>query len=444
MRNFYSRERGEYVLEEEKDQGSYRWATVEPRRVCSGQVNPTSIDEALQQHARVLDIVPYALTVTPLDCESLNVMFGFDFTYRGNHNQLLADALGVVPAFERLAEIPGSSIVGHEPSLQLALDAECRVQCRLNFETRTSAVPRADWRVPGGTTERVPDGTSLRRTRSRRNVYRSDAATGWRVPTTDRRLCCRPDFAPAPGGHRNQVILVTFRSAKARSFAERQTTRVSPPVLGTIVRTAPATSRTTRSASPVAVPMPGLDVGVHDDRHRLFPGRDLLVFAVTCPLAVSAQTRHQMPIVSCRVHGVPKSRHRRRRRRPGPGPRRQALRRRPNRQAGRPHHRHRRPSRRSVPRCPPELLRDGASGDDGGADDVLDPKPARPRFPRPSLHPPRTMVLPAGVGFVRFSGLSPHFGHALGIRGLVAFRRSTTSSTAAAASAKCWRVSGPG
>jgi hypothetical protein len=139
MRNFYSRERGEYVLEEEKDRGSYRWATVELRRVCSGQVNPTSIDEALELHARVLDIIPYALTVTPLDCESLNVMFGFDFTYRGNHNQLLADALGVVPAFERLAEIPGSSIVGHEPSLQLALDDECRVQCRLSFEARTSA-----------------------------------------------------------------------------------------------------------------------------------------------------------------------------------------------------------------------------------------------------------------------------------------------------------------
>jgi hypothetical protein len=133
MRNFYSRERGEFVLEEEKDRGSYRWATVELRRVCSGHVNPLSIDDA------VLDIVPYALTVTPLDCESLNVMFGFDFTYRGNHNQLLADALGVVPAFERLAATPGASIVGHEPSLQLALDDDCRVQCRLSFETRTSA-----------------------------------------------------------------------------------------------------------------------------------------------------------------------------------------------------------------------------------------------------------------------------------------------------------------
>ena len=55
MKNFYGRERGEYVLEEDKEQGNYRWATVEPRRICSGYVNPTSVDEALDQHRHVLD-----------------------------------------------------------------------------------------------------------------------------------------------------------------------------------------------------------------------------------------------------------------------------------------------------------------------------------------------------------------------------------------------------
>ena len=139
MQNFYARDRGEYVLEEEKEQGSYRWASVETKRVCSGYVNPPSLREAFQQHECVLDIAPYALGVTPLDCESLNVMFGFDFTYRGNHNQLLVDALGLIPAFERMADLPGATVVGNEPSFHIALDADCRVQCRLNFETRTSA-----------------------------------------------------------------------------------------------------------------------------------------------------------------------------------------------------------------------------------------------------------------------------------------------------------------
>jgi len=139
MRNFYGRERGEFVLEEDKDRGNYRWMTIEPRRICSGQVNPESLGEALRQHEMALELAPYALSVSPLDCESLNVMFGFDFTYRGNHSELLVEALGICPALERMTEVPGATVLGSEPSLQLALDEDCRIQCRLSVETRTGA-----------------------------------------------------------------------------------------------------------------------------------------------------------------------------------------------------------------------------------------------------------------------------------------------------------------
>jgi hypothetical protein len=139
MRNFASRERGEYVLEEDKCDGNYRWASIENKRISSGFVNPPSIEEGLKQHALVLDMIPYTLSVSPLDCESLNVMYGFDFNYRGNHNQLLVEALGTLPAFERIAQIPGASMLGNEPSIQFALDEECRTQCRLSIESRTTA-----------------------------------------------------------------------------------------------------------------------------------------------------------------------------------------------------------------------------------------------------------------------------------------------------------------
>jgi hypothetical protein len=139
MRNFYCRDRGEFVLEEDKDRGHYRWATVEPRRVLSGQVNPASVDEALNQHRVVLELVPYALSISPIDCESLNLMYGFDFTYRGNHNHLVAEALGVFPAYEKMLEVPGATVIANEPTLQLALDDDCRIQCRFSIETRTSA-----------------------------------------------------------------------------------------------------------------------------------------------------------------------------------------------------------------------------------------------------------------------------------------------------------------
>ena len=139
MEHFYCRDRGEYVLEENKDAGQYRWASVEPRRVGSGYVNPPTVEEALEQHRLVLDVAPYALSLSPIDCESVNVMFGFDFTYRGNHNKLVAEALGVAPALERFTERAGGTIISHEPAIQLAIDEDCRTQCRLSLETRTSA-----------------------------------------------------------------------------------------------------------------------------------------------------------------------------------------------------------------------------------------------------------------------------------------------------------------
>ncbi len=139
MRNFFCRERGDFVLEEDKDKGNYRWCTIEPRRVCSGQVNPESIEEAMGQHKLVLELAPYMLSVSPLDCEALDLLFGFDFTYRGNHNQVVSEALGVSPAMEKLSELGGTAVINYEPSFTVALDEECRTQFRLSVETRTNA-----------------------------------------------------------------------------------------------------------------------------------------------------------------------------------------------------------------------------------------------------------------------------------------------------------------
>ena len=139
MRNFYCRDKGDFVLEEDKGQGHYRWVTVDQRRICSGFVNPPSLDEALAQHRLILDLAPYMLSVSTLDCEALDLLFGFDFTYRGNHNGLVADALGISAPLENMAEQMGGQVINYEPSLTLALDEDCRMQCRMNIETRTNA-----------------------------------------------------------------------------------------------------------------------------------------------------------------------------------------------------------------------------------------------------------------------------------------------------------------
>lgn len=139
LRNFYTRENGDLVLEGDKEQDSYRWVAIEPRRLCSGQMNPDSLDDAFRQHEMVLDLAPPLLTISLLDCEALDLMFGFDFNYDGNHDEVVAEALGVGHGLEGLFEMPRAQVINYEPSLTLALDESCQLQCRLAIETRTNA-----------------------------------------------------------------------------------------------------------------------------------------------------------------------------------------------------------------------------------------------------------------------------------------------------------------
>jgi hypothetical protein len=147
MRNFYTRESGDFVLEEDKEQGHYRWISIESRRICSGYFNPPTVEAAMDQHRLVLELVPYMLSVSTLDCEALDFMMGFDFSYRGNHDALVAEALGASPALDGLLSIPGAQPINLEPALTIALEETCRLQARVMVETRTNAyhVRRGDY-----------------------------------------------------------------------------------------------------------------------------------------------------------------------------------------------------------------------------------------------------------------------------------------------------------
>jgi hypothetical protein len=139
LRNFYTRETGDCVLEEDKELGHQRWVAIESKRVSSGFQNPPDIDTAFEQHLLILELLPYMLSVSPLDCEALDFMMGFDMAYRGNHDELVAEALGGCPAIESLLRVPGVRAISYEPSITLSLDESCRMQARLLVETRTNA-----------------------------------------------------------------------------------------------------------------------------------------------------------------------------------------------------------------------------------------------------------------------------------------------------------------
>ncbi|MDY3553634.1 hypothetical protein R5W24_002737 [Gemmata sp. JC717] len=139
MTEFEKRSDTEYMLEEERDSGSYRWASLDHRRLSTGFVNPPALEDADAHNERVLEMAAGHLDLGPLQTESVDVLYYFDFLYQGNHDEVVAEALTVGTPLESLVQVPAARVLHYQPTMMLALDEGCQLQARLSIETRTNA-----------------------------------------------------------------------------------------------------------------------------------------------------------------------------------------------------------------------------------------------------------------------------------------------------------------
>ncbi len=139
MTEFEKRSDGEFMLEEDREAGSYRWCSLDGKRLCAGFVNPPAIEDADGHNERILEMAPYHLDLHSVQTESLDVLYYFDFLYQGNHDEVVAEALATGTPLEGLSQIPGGRVLHYQPTLMMALDDICQLQCRLSVETRTNA-----------------------------------------------------------------------------------------------------------------------------------------------------------------------------------------------------------------------------------------------------------------------------------------------------------------
>jgi hypothetical protein len=135
---FYRRNNNEYYLEEDRNRGQYRWASLETDRIGSGVVNPSDIETGCCQHRLILELVPYMLSVSPLDIDSLDVTFAMDFDYAGSHDEVIAEALFGQSAFGNLLDWPGARPIGFSPAVVVALAEDDSMQGRITVESKTS------------------------------------------------------------------------------------------------------------------------------------------------------------------------------------------------------------------------------------------------------------------------------------------------------------------
>ena len=138
MASFYRRENNEYCLEEDRSLGQYRWITLEIDRVGSGVVNPSNFEMAYSQDRFVLELIPYMLSVSHLDIDSMDVTFAMDFDYGGSHDEVIAEALFGSTAFNCLLDLPGARAISFSPAVVVALSEDSRTQGRISIESKTS------------------------------------------------------------------------------------------------------------------------------------------------------------------------------------------------------------------------------------------------------------------------------------------------------------------
>src|SRR5690606_13338706 len=88
----------------------------------------------------LLEQAPYHLTISDLDVDYLEVVYGFDMEYTGNHDQLVAETLfkdhplaGFVMGDE------AAHTVDCQPYFGIALSPRCDVQAHLEIKSRTSS-----------------------------------------------------------------------------------------------------------------------------------------------------------------------------------------------------------------------------------------------------------------------------------------------------------------
>ena len=140
MTRFRKNENGELNLEEDRSGAeSYRWLSVEQKRISAGHVNPATVEDALKLHTMLLEHSPHLLGISPVEIDYLDVLFGFDLGFSGNHDEIIADSLLADSPLSCLTEEKGAKPVDFQPTVTVALTDDCRLQARIDVVTRTNS-----------------------------------------------------------------------------------------------------------------------------------------------------------------------------------------------------------------------------------------------------------------------------------------------------------------
>lgn len=111
----------ELALESPTRCNPHRWVAVRSSSVRAGVVNPGALVDAYRLHESVLEVSPYFLSISPLDIDFVEVLYGFDLAAPGNHDEIVADALLGGSPLARLLDAGQGRPIDCQPVLGISL-----------------------------------------------------------------------------------------------------------------------------------------------------------------------------------------------------------------------------------------------------------------------------------------------------------------------------------
>ncbi|MBI1369554.1 MAG: hypothetical protein GC162_12980 [Planctomycetes bacterium] len=129
----------ELSLESSRRDGSYQWLALRQNSIRAGHVNPDSLEQAYDLHKLILRIAPYNLTISPLDIDCQEVMFGFDLEAKDNQHEIIYDALYADSPLGALLDCgPEARPIDAQPIFGVTLNERCDLQAYFEVKALTS------------------------------------------------------------------------------------------------------------------------------------------------------------------------------------------------------------------------------------------------------------------------------------------------------------------
>lgn len=140
LHRFRRGEEGGAVLDQDHaDDDGRRFIRVDGDMLRFGISGPSALEPVRRFSETILHQAPAQLSLSDLDYDHLEVTYGFNLDYAGNHDELFAEALFNAHPLVSALEGDDRQVVDFQPYLGVTLNDACDLQAYIELKSRTSA-----------------------------------------------------------------------------------------------------------------------------------------------------------------------------------------------------------------------------------------------------------------------------------------------------------------